>query len=107
MAGQKKGGLGTVSTRPTSSDPLDALFGGVGGSVASPEVKQQPDPSPSVPIAVGQNNIKSEPKKLLPKYFRIERDLVIKLKIYALENDLKEYQVIDLALRKLFADEKA
>ena len=40
---------------------------------------------------------------IIGKYFRLERGLVKRMRIYAAEHDMKETQVIEEALQLLFA----
>lgn len=79
---RKKGGLGT-QTKEKPEDLLDAVFG---------DAEQKPE--------------KEKPKpKRINKYMQLDRGLVRQLKVYAAENDMKEYEVMESALRQFFGNE--
>lgn len=83
---RKKGGLGQPVAPDTPEDLLDTVFG-------APAPSKGADTPPTS---------ETKPKRL-PKYFQVDRDLVKKMKVYAVEHDLKEQDVIEKALRLLFA----
>lgn len=84
---RRKGGLGQPVIPDTPEDLLDTVF----GTAAPSNGVDTPPPPPETK------------QKRLPKYFQIDRELVKKMKVYAVENELKEQDVIDRALRLLFS----
>ena len=106
MANGKKGGLGTVTAKPTLDDPLDALFGG----------PSKADQSASVPAASTPELTKAESSAVsdakpaqvsdrVLKSFRINRELAIRLKVYAAQKETSGDRIVEAALRKFFAEE--
>ena len=99
MAERKKGGLGVIAAntaRHGPEDPLDTLFGG--GASAG---KQSTPPDTAAPAKAGDQ----AKAKLEKASFQIDRELAVKLRVYAAQKELKQYQIIDMALRKFFADQ--
>lgn len=83
----KKGGLG----KGAKQDGLSALFG---------ENRENPDiPSPATKEPEGT------PKQdRVAKHFMLDRKLAKQIKLYAVENEMKELAVIELALRRFLND---
>lgn len=91
---RKKGGLGSVaaSTDPIKEDLLSSVFG---ESPAGQTNREKPKANPPA----GE-----DPDGKVAKYFRIDRTLAKRIKIYAAEHELREIQVIEKALRLLFEE---
>lgn len=53
-------------------------------------------------VVFGEETPKSEPEKpaRVSKYMQLDRELVRAVKVYAAQNDLKEYEVMESALRQ-------
>lgn len=86
----KKGGLGNGNTGNNlvtndDADLLDSVFG----------------------EATAQPLDKDKKIERIAKHFMIEKQLAKEIKLYAVENDMKELEVIDLALRSFLASKKA
>lgn len=84
----RKKGLGQPSAPDTPEDLLDSVFGA-----------PAPSPAQGTPAPASTE----QKKQRVAKYFQLDRELVKKLKVYAAQNDLKEQEVIDKALRLLFS----
>lgn len=87
---RKKGGLGQAAPVEQPEDLLDSVFG-----AAKPESAQKedtPPPAPAKDAGKGKEN-------RVGKYFLIDRDLAKALKLYAVQNDMKEITVIEASLR--------
>ena len=88
---RKKGGLGQAATVEPQEDLLDSVFG-------APKQKLGADTPP--PAATGKD--KDAPKgkeNRVGKYFLIDRDLAKAMKLFAVQNDMKEIAVIEASLR--------
>lgn len=94
----KKGGLGMVNTdnKDVSGDDVDLLDSVFGET--TPKNKGEDTP-PLNPLNTGK-----KPERIA-KHFMIDRQLAKEIKLYAVEHDMKELEVIDLALRS-FLDSK-
>ena len=88
---RKKGGLGQAAPVEQSEDLLDSVFG-----APKPEQKavQKTDTPP--PATAGKSAGKDN---RVGKYFLIDRDLAKALKLFAVQNDMKEIAVIEASLR--------
>lgn len=90
---RKKGGLGQAAPVEPQEDLLDSVFG------AS---KQKPETDTPPPPAAAAGKGKEAPKgkeNRVGKYFLIDRDLAKALKLFAVQNDMKEIAVIEASLR--------
>lgn len=87
---RKAGGLGNNIKDVKNEELLDAAF--FTDSKNPNELNSEEDTAPS--------NI--EKKKMVGKYFQISSEFSKKIKLYAIEHELKEYEVIDLVLVKFF-----
>jgi hypothetical protein len=81
---RKKGGLGQVETVTPPEDLLDTVFG-----------KPRPEENPP---AQASGNPPAK-KDRVGKYFLLDRALAKRLKLYAVQHDLKEVAVIEASLR--------
>jgi hypothetical protein len=81
---RKKGGLGQMEAATPPEDLLDTVFGKPLHGENLPA--QAPEKAPEKTERVG-------------KYFLLDRALAKKLKLYAVEHDLKEIAVIEASLR--------
>lgn len=100
MPNNKKGGLGNGKTGANidasdDADLLDSVFG-----EATARGKEEDTPPP---LVLG----KSKKAERIAKHFMIDRQLAKEIKLYAVENDMKEIEVIDLALRSFLESKKA
>ena len=85
---RKKGGLGQIATVEEKEDLLDSVFG-----APAPELKPEAKPAPAAAdTATGKEN-------RVGKYFLLDRDLAKAMKLFAVQNDMKEIAVIEAALR--------
>lgn len=87
---RKKGGLGSVASASPEleEDLLSSVFGETGQA-------NREKPKAKAPAA-------EDPDGKVAKYFRIDRALAKRIKIYAAEHELREIQVIEKALHLLF-----
>ena len=94
---RKKGGLGQAAPVEQTEDLLDTVFG-----APKPEAKssETDTPPPAPQAAAGKD--KDAPKgkeNRVGKYFLIDRDLAKAMKLFAVQNDMKEIAVIEASLR--------
>ena len=85
---RKKGGLGQGTAVEEKEDLLDSVFG-------APKHETRADTPPPAPVTAagkGKDN-------RVGKYFLIDRDLAKSLKLFAVQNDMKEIAVIEASLR--------
>ena len=85
---RKKGGLGQAAPVEQPEDLLDSVFG---AAKESPKA-DTPPPAPVKDAGKGKEN-------RVGKYFLIDRDLAKALKLYAVQNDMKEIAVMEASLR--------
>lgn len=89
---RKKGGLGQAAPVEPQEDLLDTVFG-----APKPEGKiDTPPPAPAAAAGKGPNTGKDN---RVGKYFLIDRDLAKAMKLFAVQNDMKEIAVIEASLR--------
>ena len=93
---RKKGGLGQAAAVEEKEDLLDTVFG-----APKPESKseQKADTPPPAPAKDGEKNASKGKENRVGKYFLIDRDLAKAMKLFAVQNDMKEVAVIEAALR--------
>ena len=84
---RKKGGLGQAAPVEQSEDLLDSVFG-------APKPESKTDTPPPAPAGKGAGK-----DNRVGKYFLIDRDLAKALKLFAVQNDMKEIAVIEASLR--------
>ena len=84
---RKKGGLGQAAPVEQSEDLLDSVFG-------APKPESKTDTPPPAPAGKGAGK-----ENRVGKYFLIDRDLAKALKLFAVQNDMKEIAVIEASLR--------
>ena len=94
---RKKGGLGQADAHAPSEDLLDSVFG-------AKEPKADTPPPPQVKPSAAE---KPEKADRVGKYFLLDRGLAKALKLYAVENDMKEIAVMEAALRAFLGKPKA
>ena len=95
---RKKGGLGQAAAVEVKEDLLDSVFG---APKAAPKPEAQPDTPPPAPQAAagkGKEATKGKENRV-GKYFLIDRDLAKAMKLFAVQNDMKEIAVIEASLR--------
>ena len=91
---RKKGGLGQIATVEEKEDLLDSVFG-----APAPELKPEAKPVPAAAdTATGKMPGKGKENRV-GKYFLRDRDLAKAMKLFAVQNDMKEIAVIEAALR--------
>ena len=92
---RKKGGLGQAAPVEPQEDLLDTVFG-----ASKPEAKSERDtpPPPAATAGKGKETPKGKENRV-GKYFLIDRDLAKALKLFAVQNDMKEIVVIEASLR--------
>ena len=95
---RKKGGLGQAAPVEQSEDLLDSVFG-----ASKPESKT--DTPPPVPAAAAGKGTGKDNR--VGKYFLIDRDLAKALKLFAVQNDMKEIAVIEASLRAFLGKTEA
>ena len=83
---RKKGGLGQAAPVEQPEDLLDSVFG------AANQKTDTPPPAPAKDAGKGKEN-------RVGKYFLIDRDLAKAMKLFAVQNDMKEIAVIEASLR--------
>ena len=86
---RKKGGLGQAAPVEPQEDLLDTVF-----RAPKPEGKTDTPP----PATAGKSPDKGKDNRV-GKYFLIDRDLAKALKLFAVQNDMKEIAVIEASLR--------
>lgn len=94
----RKGGLGTSQPAQVDEDLLSNLFG--------EEPKEQDTPRRVANKAGDKTQGKPGDAERVGKFFKIDRELAVKIKMYAVTNDMKDHQVVNEALRAFFADKK-
>ena len=91
---RKKGGLGQAAPVKQPEDLLDSVFG-----TPKPEGKTDtPPPAPQAAAGKGKEAPKGKENRV-GKYFLIDRDLAKAMKLFAVQNDMKEIAVIEASLR--------
>ena len=94
---RKKGGLGQAATVEPQEDLLDSVFGASKSEAKSSET-DTPPPAPQTAAGKGKEAPKGKENRV-GKYFLIDRDLAKALKLFAVQNDMKEIAVIEASLR--------
>ena len=96
---RKTGGLGQAAPVEQSEDLLDSVFG-----APKPEQKaaQKTDTPPPAPAGKGAGK-----ENRVGKYFLIDRDLAKALKLFAVQNDMKEIAVIEASLHAFLGKTEA
>ena len=84
---RKKGGLGQAAPVEQSEDLLDSVFG-------APKPESKTDTPPPAPAGKGAGK-----ENRVGKYFLIDRELAKAMKLFAVQNDMKEIAVIEASLR--------
>ena len=92
---RKKGGLGQAAPVEQSEDLLDSVFG-------APKPESKTDTPPPAPAGKGAGK-----ENRVGKYFLIDRDLAKALKLFAVQNDMKEIAVIEASLRAFLGKTEA
>ena len=92
---RKKGGLGQAAPVEQSEDLLDSVFG-------APKPESKTDTPPPAPAGKGAGK-----DNRVGKYFLIDRDLAKALKLFAVQNDMKEIAVIEASLRAFLGKTEA
>lgn len=90
---RKKGGLGQIATVEEKEDLLDSVFG-----APTPERKPEAKQVPVADIVTGKMPGKGKENRV-GKYFLLDRELAKAMKLFAVQNDMKEIAVIEAALR--------
>ena len=90
---RKKGGLGQAAPVEPQEDLLDTVFG-----ASKPERPDTPPPAPQAAAGKGKEAPKGKENRV-GKYFLIDRDLAKAMKLFAVQNDMKEIAVIEASLR--------
>lgn len=88
---RKKGGLGSLQPAAEKEDLLDSVFGGS-------KVETQGKDTPPPPAQAAE-------EEKVAKYFKLDREVVRKLRVYAAMNDMKEVHVIENALRVFLGED--
>ena len=101
---RKKGGLGQAAAVEEKEDLLDTVFGAAKLEQKSePKSVRQPmsqkDTPPPAPTKDAEKSAGKGKDNRVGKYFLIDRDLAKSLKLYAVQNDMKEIAVIEASLR--------
>ena len=95
---RKKGGLGQAAAVEVKEDLLDSVFGAP-KAAPKPEAKTDtPPPAPQAAVGKGKEAPKGKENRV-GKYFLIDRDLAKAMKLFAVQNDMKEIAVIEASLR--------
>ena len=97
---RKKGGLGQAEAVEHPEDLLDTVFG---ATAAKPKA-DTPPPAPAGKAAPDKSPDKAD---RVGKYFLLDRALAKSLKLYAVENDMKEIAVIEASLRAFLGKPEA
>ena len=84
---RKKGGLGQAAPVEPQEDLLDTVFG-------APKPEGKTDTPPPAPAGKGAGK-----ENRVGKYFLIDRELAKAMKLFAVQNDMKEIAVIEASLR--------
>ena len=92
---RKTGGLGQAAPVEQSEDLLDSVFG-------APKPESKTDTPPPAPAGKGAGK-----DNRVGKYFLIDRDLAKALKLFAVQNDMKEIAVIEASLRAFLGKTEA
>ena len=92
---RKKGGLGQAAPVEQSEDLLDSVFG-------APKPESKTDTPPPAPAGKGAGK-----ENRVGKYFLIDRDLAKALKLFAVQNDMKEIAVIEASLHAFLGKTEA
>lgn len=116
---RKKGGLGQAAAVEVKEDLLDSVFGapkaapkpeadivaldarnarGLADGHASCPSGRTPPPAPQAAAGKGKEAPKGKENRV-GKYFLIDRDLAKAMKLFAVQNDMKEIAVIEASLR--------
>ena len=95
---RKKGGLGQAAPVEQPEDLLDSVFG-------APKPESKTDTPPPVPQAAAGKGAGKDNR--VGKYFLIDRDLAKALKLFAVQNDMKEIAVIEASLRAFLGKTEA
>ena len=96
---RKKGGLGQAAAVEEKEDLLDTVFGAPKPESKSEQKADTPPPAPAGKGAGKENRV--------GKYFLIDRDLAKALKLFAVQNDMKEIAVIEASLRAFLGKTEA
>ena len=91
---RKKGGLGQVEVVAQTEDLLDSVFKTKDG-----KSKADTPPPATAGKTVPEKADKSDKAERVGKYFMLDKTLAKSLKLYAVENDMKELAVIEASLR--------
>ena len=101
---RKKGGLGQAAAVEEKEDLLDTVFGAAKleqksepKSVRQP-MSQKDTPQPA-PTKDAEKSAGKGKDNRVGKYFLIDRDLAKAMKLFAVQNDMKEIAVIEASLR--------
>ena len=97
---RKKGGLGQAAPVEQPEDLLDSVFG-------APKPEGKTDTPPPAPQAVAGKGPNTGKDNRVGKYFLIDRDLAKALKLFAVQNDMKEIAVIEASLRAFLGKTEA
>lgn len=92
---RKKGGLGQAAPVEPQEDLLDTVFG-------APKPKAETDTPPPAPAGKGAGK-----ENRVGKYFLLDRDLAKAMKLFAVQNDMKEIAVIEASLRAFLGKTEA
>ena len=92
---RKKGGLGQAAPVEPQEDLLDTVFG-----APKPIAETDTPPPASAGKGAGKEN-------RVGKYFLIDRDLAKAMKLFAVQNDMKEIAVIEASLRAFLGKTEA
>ena len=93
---RKKGGLGQAAAVEVKEDLLDSVFG---APKAAPKPETDtPPPAPQAAAGKGKEAPKGKENRV-GKYFLIDRDLAKAMKLFAVQNDMKEIAVMEASLR--------
>ena len=95
---RKKGGLGQAATVEPQEDLLDSVFGAPKPEAKPKSERDTPPPAPQAAADKGKEAPKGKENRV-GKYFLIDRDIAKSLKLYAVQNDMKEIAVIEASLR--------
>ena len=96
---RKKGGLGQAAPVEPQEDLLDTVFGAPKPEQKVAQKTDTPPPAPAGKVAGKENRV--------GKYFLIDRDLAKALKLFAVQNDMKEIAVIEASLHAFLGKTEA